>query len=366
MMNNPASFTVSYDALLPPDPENFKLEQLEDLFEKAVLEIVKQSSREGDVLVRVTSKDGVHFMTLAEADAYLNRPSQEETDELKKSIEKALREDPRVLEKEIRVILLFARITLRKYRENGMISQEEIRRVEPQMLRLARQVDYQLKKLRECFLKINELRHKHPILGEFEQKVVQLLHCHKTGDRGQANELARQLGSIKHQYLRLSRGIESDIQASHSLRINLQRQKKSILSCHRYLTAQREGLLQETAHGLRKNIDNLKILLTTSREDKKPVVSQALGDQSHKFTRNQQELQAVQKEKAVLKRKEDETGRIIQTMESVLHPPGKKPQTLKIPAETSTPASPGPVTPPASEAIPAAKRMVIMENRKNR
>lgn len=355
-------FTIDYDTLLPPDADDLTPDRLESVLEKVIADALKQASLEGAALIRVAGDDGIRFLTLEEAAAYVQSSPEKEESDLKRNLEKALREDPRVLEKEIQIVLWLARLTLKKYRDNALILPEEIRRVEPQLLRLARQVHYQLKKLRECSHKIKELRQKHPILTEFEQKVIQLLQYQKAGDQDQARELAHQLGMIKHQYLRFSRGIESDIQASNILRLDLQRQKKSILSCHRYLAAQREGRLQETSHGLRKNINSLKSLLLKVHEEKKPMVTQALGAQSRKFMDTQQEIQLVQKEQAVLKRQESETERLIHTMARILNQSAKGMEFKSSPIGSSPSPQPGAVRPDA----PISKRMVIMESQKKR
>ena len=187
-------FTIDYDTLLPPDADDLTPDRLESVLEKVIADALKQASLEGAALIRVAGDDGIRFLTLEEAAAYVQSSPEKEESDLKRNLEKALREDPRVLEKEIQIVLWLARLTLKKYRDNALILPEEIRRVEPQLLRLARQVHYQLKKLRECSHKIKELRQKHPILAEFEQKVIQLLQYQKAGDQDQARELAHQLG----------------------------------------------------------------------------------------------------------------------------------------------------------------------------
>ena len=316
------SITISFDDIFGGNPENVSIARLESFLEKVVEDTFLQHAQNPNELVRVVDLGGIRWMTAEEADAYLDGLGDADSDkQLRRNIQQALRGDTRILEQEIKVIFLLANNTLKQYRDNHLIPEAEIQRSEPNLIRLGRQVNFQISQLWEIDARVQDLRKTHPILDEFEQKMGELLNLQKNGRHEEAAAIAHELATTKHHYVRLSRGLKSDTEASSRTRLELQRHKKSVLSTHRYLVAQREGVLQEETHDLRESVEGLKVLLQRSAEERRANFALSLEEKSGLLAHAEKELVAVQKEQKVLKKKEDETEQIIEKMESAISPP---------------------------------------------
>ncbi len=308
--------TISFDDIFGGNPEDISLSKLEGFLEKVVTDTFQQNRTNPNELVRVVDNGVVTWMTADEAEAYL-QPSENENENLKQSIHNALRGDRRILEQEIKVLFILAHNTLHQYRDKKLIPVSEIQRIEPNLIRLGRQVNFQLGSLKTIDDRMKLVRTNEPILDAFENKMGELLNLQKMGKREEAARIAQDLAGMKHKYVRLSRGLESDTHESSSIRVDLQRDKKSILSTHRYLVAQREGVLQEETHDLRTNIETMKSLLKSAEGEKKINYELSLSDKSMQLDVREKELVVVKKEQSVLKKKEDETTSIIEHLEEL-------------------------------------------------
>ncbi len=308
--------TISFDDIFGGNPEDISLSKLEGFLEKVVTDSFQQNQSNPNELVRVVDNGCITWMTVEEAEAYL-QPSEDENENIKQCIHNALRGDRRILEQEIKVLFILAHNTLQQYREKNLIAESEVHRTEPNLVRLGRQVNFQLGSLKTIDDRMNLVRTNEPILNAFENKMGELLNMQKTGKREEAALIAKDLAGMKHKYVRLSRGLESDMNESSSIRVDLQRDKKSILSTHRYLVAQREGVLQEETSDLRNNIENMKSLLKSAEGEKKLTYELSLSDKSIQLDVRKKELVAVKKEQSILKKKEEETTSVIEHLEEI-------------------------------------------------
>jgi hypothetical protein len=308
--------TLSFDDIFGGNPEDISLAKLEGFLEKVVTDSFQQSQSNPNELVRVVDNGAVTWMTAEEADSYL-QPSDDENEHIKQCIHNALRGDRRILEQEIKVLFILAHNTLQQYRDKKLIPEGEVQRTEPNLVRLGRQVNFQLGSLKTIDDRMNLVRINEPILDAFENKMGELLNLQKTGKHNEAAHIAKDLAGMKHKYVRLSRGLESDMNESSSIRVDLQRDKKSILSTHRYLVAQREGVLQEETHDLRNNIENMKTLLKSADSEKKITYELSLSDKSIQLDVREKELVVVKKEQSILKKKEEETTSVIAHLEEL-------------------------------------------------
>lgn len=309
---------ISFDQIFGSEPENVSIEKLESLLDQVVSDSFKNSSASPNELVRVMDQNGIRWMTADEAETYARTSTDNQDETLKRSVQHALRCDSNALGQELRIVFLLANSTLKKYREKKLISIGEIQRTEPMLTRLGRQVTFDLASLREVENRIKDIRQKHPVLSEFENKMGLLLRYQKKGETAQAAMIAKELAAIKNTYIRFSRGMTSDRNESNHCRLELQNRKKSILSCHKYLAAQREGVLQEEIQDLRSSVESLKSLLAKSTSENKERYETTLNFNQSQLSANEVELTIVQKERTILEIKEKETSAVISQMESVV------------------------------------------------
>lgn len=357
--------TISFDDIFGRNPEDVTMGRLETFLEQIISDTFQRNEHNPNELVRIVDRGMVRWMTAEEAESYLQSSDNGERDAyLQRSIQQALRGDTRILEQEIKIIFLLANNTLKQYREKHLIPDAEILRSEPILIRLGRQIYFQLNQLRDIDNRVREIRLQNPILDEFERKMGDLLNFQKNGNYEAAAAVANELAGMKHRYVRISRGLKSDSDTAARFRLELQREKKIVLSTHRYLIAQREGVLQGEAQDLRENVENLKVLVRRSAEDRKADYEATLVDKSSQLVVKERELTIVQHEQRVIKKKEEETDIIINQMEQVVTPAIKEQ-----PAETPTP-KPAPETPPEEESSDEEKkarhRMAAVERRQQR
>jgi len=309
---------ISFDEIFGSSPEDVSIEKLESFLEEVVSDSFKDSAASPDELVRVVGQNGIQWMTAEEAEAYARSSSENQDETLKQNLHHAMRSDSRVLAQELRIVFLLANSTLNKYRDQKLIPIGEVQRTEPLLTRLSRQVSFELGALREVEDRMKEVRQKHPVLAEFEKKMGLLLKFQKNGDSNKAIVVAKELAAIKNTYVRISRGLTSDTNESTSHRIDLQRQKKSIISCHKYLAAQREGVLQTEIQDLRESVKSLKAVLAKSADHEKERYEVTLNHSETQLDKNETELNVVQKERTILEIKEKETEALITKMETTV------------------------------------------------
>lgn len=309
---------ISFEDLFGNSPENVSVEQLETLLDDVVSKSMETGGKSSRELVRVIDNGVVRWMTAAEAEEHVNSLEGEENENLKRSIQFALRGDSRILAMEMEVLLTISTGTLRQYRENNLIPAAEVDRTEPQMVRISRSMMYSINELREVEDRIESTRKKNPVMGEFEGKMAELLELQRSGRSEEALPLAQALANMKPRYIRISKALQHDANKGYTIRLDVQHKKKTVLSLQRYLAVQREGVLQEESQDLRKKIDNLKLLLQRTVKEKVEAYTTQLGQQETRLDENQSELEAVQREIAYLNFKEKETEGVISGMKEKL------------------------------------------------
>lgn len=353
---------ISFDDIFGSNPEDVSMSKLENFLERIVSDTFQQNNKNPNQLVRIVDCGVIRWMTSEEAESFLQSADQDRDRQLQQSVQQALRGDSRILEQEIKILFLLANNTLKQYHTNRLIPEAEIQRMEPTVIRLGRQVSFHLTQLQEIDRRIHDLRVQHPILDEFEEKMGTLLNLQKNGNHQAAAAIAVQLAGMKNTYVRLSRGLKSDIDAGIHLRLDLQRQKKSILSAHRYLIAQREGVLQIETKDLRESVENLKVLLRRSEGEKKTNYEHSLANKSDQLESKEIELSVVQKEQIVIKKKEEETDRIISRMEISVSPKVEEPAPAKPPEKPKVIEEP----PQVEEEKKNIQRMAAVERRQHK
>ncbi|MBI1389870.1 MAG: hypothetical protein GC154_15630 [bacterium] len=354
---------ISFEDLFGSSPENVSVDRLQTLLDDIVDKYAQQNRKSPRELVRVVDNGMVRWMTSEEAESYLGEAEENQSQNLKRSIQLALRGDSDILSMELNVLLTLARGTLDKYRDSGLIPIGEINRTEPQLVRVARSLTYSLGELRDVEARMADTRKKNPVMDEFESKMGALLDMQRQGKTQDALPLARELANLKPKYVRISKCLQGDSNKGHHVRLDLQHHKKTILSWHRYLAAQREGVLQEESQDLRKKIDNLKALIDRSLKEKTTVYEQQLGQRNAQFNENQSELNAIQREIAYLNMKEKETTSVIDQMEVQLGVKSEQP------AQDAPPKPREDAPQPESEETVEEKkrlRMAIMSQQQRR
>ncbi|MBZ0255344.1 hypothetical protein K8I31_04750, partial [bacterium] len=193
---------ISFEDLFGNSPENVSVEQLETLLDDVVSKSMETGGKSSRELVRVIDNGVVRWMTAAEAEEHVNSLEGEENENLKRSIQFALRGDSRILAMEMEVLLTISTGTLRQYRENNLIPAAEVDRTEPQLVRISRSMMYSINELREVEDRIESTRKKNPVMGDFEGKMADLLELQRSGRSQEALPLAQALANMKPRYIR--------------------------------------------------------------------------------------------------------------------------------------------------------------------
>ncbi len=312
------SISISFDDIFGSAPEEITPEKFNQFLEGVIENSIQKINHSPNELVRIVDNGQINWVTAAEAEEILQDKQQTDNESLREKLQNALRGDSNFLEKEIRILFMLAYGSMQKYQQNNLIPRAEIQRAEPQFLRLGRQISFQLSELRDVETRITEVRHKNPIIDQFEQKMGRLLTHQKAGEHNKATELAVELTSMKKKYLFLSRGLLSETNTAYRIRREIQQLKISVLSWQRYLFSQREGVLETEIQNQRKSAENLKFLLSKETDDKKEVYHQELKESEEIIQKKTQELMAVQKGQAVLIVQENETESIVHEMDQTL------------------------------------------------
>ncbi len=351
----PGGYSVSFDDILGSNPEEITLDRLENFFNQ----IIRSSSQKSNLsqFVRVVEADRIYWMTAEEADTFLRHSAQQTHPD---PIQQVLRSDYHILGKEIKVFLLLISDAVKQYRADRSIPEVELNRIEPIIIRYGRQIRYQLKQCHQIQERINETRNRNPILNEFEQKMGDLLANQKKGNHEAAASIAHELAGMKHRYVRLSQLLKSDLNDAKKLRIEIHRLKKNIISTHRYLAAQREGVLESEIQNLQENVASLTVLLQRSEKQQKNGFVLALQEKSQQLDRKERERKAIQKEQQILKMKEEEIDLLLSGLDNKL-----KPALAPSSDETVDLSSPSSKDSQPEEEKKNYQRMVALERRQH-
>lgn len=347
--SNPETVSISFDDLFGSTPDNISLDKLENVLDSVVTDTFRSAGQDENELVRVVENGSIRWLPFEEAETLLKEKDENSDQSLQKSIQTAIRGDSRVLAQEMRVLVTLAYGTLNKYRENRAIPETEIQRTEPLIMRVGRQSLFILDQLFDIEKRIKSIRQQNPILKTFEKRVADLLKLQKQGEQEQALIVAKEIAGMKSKYVRLTRGLASDTQEAMGFRLQIQQQKKSILSHQRYLAAQREGALHEEIQDSRKTIENLKYVLAKSSAEEKNRYQENLQNEETHVQRSENELSKVQKEQAVLEKQEQETDQVISHVQKTIDAEGKS-------AEKKPPPPAEPKPEPVKEELPTEEK----------
>ena len=259
-------YTISFQNIFVPQSEKLSIEQFGDFLESVVAKTFKGAEYSPHELTPVVEDGAIHWLDVLQAEAVLHRKVNTQKETIKSSVRSSLKNHPKILGKELKVLVVLAFSTLKRYKSKYQIPEGEINRAKAQLDRVSHQVSNLLKELRIREERIQETRDKTPFIQEFEQKMAELLNLQKEGRTDEATQLAIELTRSKKRYLVLSRGLSTDIAAGNRLRLKLENQKRIVLNWRLHLIAQRESILREEQRNLRKAAENLKQILTQKDE----------------------------------------------------------------------------------------------------
>lgn len=332
-MDIQAESSITFESVFGNSSDDIPLAQIENFLDKVVQDHFQNSKSDPNELIRIVDQGKVFWMTAEQAAQYIHSMDEEHQKSFKKKLNETLRGDSVVLSQEIKILLLLAFGTLKQYRQEHRIPIQEIQRIELVLNRLGRTAYTTLDQLRQVELHIKDTRKKNPVVDEFEAKMALFLTFQKQGEKEKAALLAKDLVNLKKRYLIVSKVLSNDKNLSQTFRLEAQRNKKSILSNQKYLSAQREGVLQDEQKNLRNSMQNVQIIIDKESGDERQKYEYLLKESVEKHSKNEQELNRVQREKVMLEKKEKETDAMIHKMEEALtvvppageHPPQEKP-----------------------------------------
>jgi hypothetical protein len=334
-----AEASISFESVFGASSDDIPIAQVENFLDKVVQEHFQQTKSDPNQLIRFVDRGKALWMTAAQAEHYISQMDEDHRKSFEKKLNESLRGDSQVLSQEIKILLVLVFGTLQRFNKEQLIPYQEIQRIDLVLNRQARTVYTTLDQLRQLEQHMRDTRRKNPVADEFERKMAQFLVWQKQGENEKAAILAKDLVTLKKKYLIVSKVLSNDKNQSQTYRLEIQRHKKIILSNHRYLAAQREGVLQDEQKDLQTNIQNVRAIIEKEQGKDREKYERMLKESESKHTQNVQELSVVQREKLILEKKEKETDELIQKMESELsdhyqanmtqqkeQPAGEKPQ----------------------------------------
>lgn len=217
---------------------------------------VQQRNLPATQLIRVVNDGTVQWMTAGEAQAILSRHDGA-SEALERSIQDALSGDRETLTIELRLMIASTFVQIQEYRESNKVEQTELKRVEPQLVRIGRYVNGKLQNLDEIETKITQTREANPIFNEFETLMGKMLISQREGRLDEAQNLAQKLAGLKQRYVILGRGLNYVTNQAYGLRNDLQRSKRNIISTQRYLSAQRRIKIASEINQLKTELASL-------------------------------------------------------------------------------------------------------------
>ncbi|HPA48141.1 MAG TPA: hypothetical protein PK395_20425 [bacterium] len=234
----------SFSKIPDAGTDDLGFEQLQRLIENLVQQEAARKKTSPNDLIRVVRGNEVVWMTAEEADTLLASDTESEDDRLRNSVERALKGETRILHVELRAMIALGMEMLDRYAKEGAVDPNEVKRIRPIFIQLERRINTTVGRLKEIERRIQDYRRSNPIFDEFEGKMGRLLNLQRTGKGEEAAYLAQELVTLRKRYLFLSRGLASDTNVVYGHRLDLQKNKKTILSNQKYLAAQRAGMLE--------------------------------------------------------------------------------------------------------------------------
>lgn len=318
-----SEFSISFEDIFKAAARGLDHESVDRFLRRVVKESLGKKSNAPDELIRVVDGMRLHWMTAAQAEDFLET-EREGGGSLKSAVEFALHGDSRILALEMRLLMLMAGGSLERYRESNGVPRGEIDRVGAQLDKLGKRVHACLSDLRDIERRAKRTRGENPVLGEFESKMARFLTCQKNGDKDEALELARDLARIKSRYVLAGKALANDRNKALIFRMNIQRHKRSVLSCHQYLAAQREGALEDELVELRKSRDLAAAAAVRETGGNPAAHEEKRREKEARIADCENELRLVRGERAMLKLREDETAAVIERIVQHLNGEARK------------------------------------------
>ncbi len=314
--------SLAMEELLKAGGTDAPLERLYATLNQIVTSETAKRDINPNELVRIVHGGKVTWVTARQAELYLQSDSSDqESQQLRANVERALKGEARIIHQELRVLLALAQGTFRKQADEGLLAKEESERIEPSLRRRDYEISDTFEQLSEVEQRITAARQRQPIIAEYEQRMGKLLNLQQEGKMDEARQVAVQLAADKKKYVLLSRAIEPDVNTSYYYRLGAQKIKKKILNVQQTLCHKQEGALEGQIHDLRSHINEVKQQMADAESSagtdptQSEIVEKAqteLEKTSQEIQEAANELQAVRTENKVLQKQEKETEEVIQ------------------------------------------------------
>lgn len=325
---------VSFDQIFGSDGESTSFERVEAFLDKVVAVASEQAQQDPNQLVRVVSNGKVTWMTQEQAVDFLKI---NDTQQMKKDIERALRGELKVIRQELEILIAIAMYTLDHYKTNEILDEKEIQALEPSINRRRRELNDGVSETASSETLLAEKRKRAPVLHEYETNMADFLSSKARGDMQRAAELAKWLEMNKKKYVLLSRSIEPDVRTIYYHRLNLQKTKKRIINTQNELCTSRQDALKVELQTIQSQLNEVHQATVSSESD---GMESAVGDlrelsrtdstidmgEAHKMLAEKtNELTALENESKVLEKQSNEVQSVINVIaEDVLKEPGLK------------------------------------------
>lgn len=263
---------VSFDQIFGSDGESTSFERVEAFLDKVVAVASEQAQQDPNQLVRVVSNGKVTWMTQEQA---LDFIKINDTQQMKKDIERALRGELKVIRQELEILIAIAMYTLDHYKTNEILDEKEIQALEPSINRRRRELNDGVSETASSETLLAEKRKRAPVLQEYETNMADFLSSKARGDMQRAAELAKWLEMNKKKYVLLSRSIEPDVRTIYYHRLNLQKTKKRIINTQNELCTSRQDALKVELQTIRSQLNKVQQATINSESD---GMESAVGD----------------------------------------------------------------------------------------
>lgn len=325
---------VSFDQIFGSDGENTSFERVEAFLDKVVAVASEQAQQTPNQLVRVVSNGKVTWMTQEQA---LDFIKINDTQQMKKDIERALRGELKVIRQELEILIAIAMYTLDHYKTNETLDEKEIQALEPSINRRRRELNDGVSETAASETLLAEKRKRAPVLQEYETNMADFLSSKARGDMQRAAELAKWLEMNKKKYVLLSRSIEPDVRTIYYHRLNLQKTKKRIINTQNELCTSRQDALKVELQTIQTQLNEVHQATVSSESDgmenavgdlkelSRTDSTIDMGEAQKMLLEKTNELTALENESKVLEKQSNEVQGVINVIaEDVLKEPGLK------------------------------------------
>ncbi len=302
---------ISFGEIFSEESGLLSVEKLEKLLDNLLEEEAKKSSADPDQLIRIVHQGEVIWVTAAQAEEFLNETSSDgEEVALKKNVERALKGNRNILQQELLLLLALATSTLARYRDNNILTREELDRLEPALRRRENEITSTFSQLAQVESKIETYRKQQPVLAEYERCMAELLNAQQVGDMQKAQAIAAKLVQGKRQYVLLSRALQPDVNESYYHRLESQKIKKKILNTQQGMVTGHERALQLEIGDLHNQFKKIKADATAGVSAGTTNIDEArakLTKTKEEIEGRVKELETVKQESQVIAKQEAET-----------------------------------------------------------